>query len=224
MSFIAKAIRQVKGLFNDGLEAASDPGRSVRQIVRDLSEDIANAENAIAEVMAQQKLLEAKQEEAEHDKAQWHERARKAVLANREDLAKESLVKESEAERLASDYRASLSKLNPQVEALRKRLQEMKQQQQESAVESDVLQARSQAAKVSEKAAEIIGGVGNTDYSRQIDSLKDKVTKAEARAEAKLQLAGESNGKSLEQEIDRLDEAGSIEDKLAALRKEVGSP
>jgi phage shock protein A len=54
-------------------------------------------------------------------------------------------------------------------------------------------------------------------------SLKDKVTKTEARAEAKLQLAGESNGKSLEQEIDRLGEAGSLEDKLAALRKEVGS-
>jgi phage shock protein A len=224
MSFIEKTIRQVKGLFNDGLEAASDPGRTVRQIVRDLSEDIANTENAIAEVMAQQKLLEAKQEEAEHDKAQWHERARKAVLANREDLAKEALAKESEAEQLASDYRASLSKLNPQVEALRKRLQEMKHQQQETAVESDVLQARSQAAKASEKAAEIIGGIGNTDYSREIASLKDKVTKTEARAEAKLQLAGESNGKSLEQEIDRLGETGSIEDKLAALRKEVGSP
>jgi phage shock protein A len=224
MSFIQKAIRQVKGLFNDGLDAASDPSRTARQINRELGEDIANIENAIAEVMAQQKLLEAKRDDAEHDKAEWHERAKKAMLANREDLARESLTKEAEAERLANGYRDSLTKLSPQVDTLRNRLKELQRQQSESAVETDVLQARAEVAKASEKAAEIIGGIGNTDYKRELSSLKDKVTKAEARADAKLQLSGETSGRNVAEEIDRLGEAGSVEDKLAALRKEIEKP
>src|ERR1700735_3444902 len=53
MSLLNTVTRTLKGLLNDAADSVQDPSRDSRQIVRELDESIAKAENSLIEIQAQ---------------------------------------------------------------------------------------------------------------------------------------------------------------------------
>jgi Phage shock protein A (IM30), suppresses sigma54-dependent transcription len=126
MSFLENLMTQIKGALNDALDKASEPGRTARQVIRDLEEQIEKANASMVNVMAEYELLKQKKTQYEEEANEWHERAKKALQANREDLAKKALEQEEQAKKQADIYQKQIEALEPSINELKAKIQELK--------------------------------------------------------------------------------------------------
>jgi phage shock protein A len=72
MSLFDSISRTLKGLLNDAADSVQDPSRDSRQIVRELDDSIAKAENSLIEIQAQVATQQSKRDVAA-DKAKKYE-------------------------------------------------------------------------------------------------------------------------------------------------------
>ncbi len=221
MGFLENLITQVKGALNDALDKASEPGRTARQVVRDLEEQIDKANTGMVNVMAEYEVLKQKKAQLEEEAADWHEKAKKALAAGREDLAKKALEQEQEAQSQAQVYQKQIEALEPTINELKAKIQELKNKKQELESKADLLGTRYEVAKAQEKASEITTGIGDSHAKEKLDSVEDKVLKEEARAKAMKNIEESQTGEDIEKEFEALDKKSSVDDKLEALKKEM---
>jgi len=76
---------------NSLIEKAEDPEKLLRALIREMEDAGEEARSASAEVLAELSHLQRAGKELAVQQAQWRERAEKAVLENRDDLAREAL-------------------------------------------------------------------------------------------------------------------------------------
>jgi len=76
---------------NSLIEKAEDPEKLLRALIREMEDAGEEARAASAEVLAELSHLQRSGKELAAQQAQWRERAEKAVLENRDDLAREAL-------------------------------------------------------------------------------------------------------------------------------------
>jgi phage shock protein A len=222
MSFLENLMTQIKGALNDALDKASEPGRTARQVIRDLEEQIEKANASMVNVMAEYELLKQKKTQYEEEANEWHERAKKALQANREDLAKKALEQEEQAKKQADIYQKQIEALEPSINELKAKIQELKNKKQELESKADILSTRYEVAKAQEKASEITTGIGDSHAKEKLDSVEEKVLKEEAKAKAMKNIEDEQTGADIEKEFENLDKASTVDDKLEALKKEMG--
>src|SRR5438094_10631097 len=73
------------------LDQAEDPEKSFDQIIRDMADAIGQARGQVAEMIAQEKLLEADMARSQSLAREWGQKAELAVGRGADDLAKEAL-------------------------------------------------------------------------------------------------------------------------------------
>jgi phage shock protein A len=76
---------------NSLIEKAEDPEKLLRALIREMEDAGEEARSASAEVMAELSHLQRSGKELAVQQSQWRERAEKAVIENRDDLAREAL-------------------------------------------------------------------------------------------------------------------------------------
>jgi len=76
---------------NSLIEKAEDPEKLLRALIREMEDAGEEARSASAEVMAELSHLQRAGKELALQQSQWRERAEKAVVENRDDLAREAL-------------------------------------------------------------------------------------------------------------------------------------
>lgn len=218
-SIFARISRLFKASAHDALDNIEDPGAIARQMVRDLSAEIAKHEEAVASVVGDQKVLIKKRDEAVTEAAEWNGKAEQAVIAGRDDLATAALERAERAEKNATVYDKSLAHLSPRVDALKGKLAELRRQRDDADNEAEMLDARAKAANATSRAARILGGVGENPVD--FDSVRQRVDKIEAGAEALNELAEDKDGINIDAELAAL-KTTPVADRLAALKSKVG--
>ena len=91
MSLFDTISRTVRGLLNDAAESVQDPSRDARQIVRELDDSIAKAENSLIEIEAQVATQQSKHDAAAEKAKKYEEGAKRALQSGDEGLAREAL-------------------------------------------------------------------------------------------------------------------------------------
>ena len=108
---------------NDLLDHAEDPEAMLNQIIRDMDQAIIEARNRVADMIAEQKLLEGRLADAQQNSTQWERKAELAVGKNQDDLAREAL-------RRKNDYDEHVAIYQKQVDAQRTAVQKLKRRAQ----------------------------------------------------------------------------------------------
>lgn len=219
-SILTRLARFFKASAHDALDNIENPGANARQMVRELSQNIAKTEEACASVIGDQKLIERKRDTARVEAQQWNEKAEQAVKAQRDDLAKSALQRAGKAEKNLSAYDKALSTLAPRVEELKAKLAQLRDQRDDAENEVELLDARAKAANASSTASRILGGVGASPVD--FDSVRNRVNKLEADSEALAEVAADKNGLALESDFSSLGQS-SVDDRLAALKTRVSN-
>jgi phage shock protein A len=219
-SILTRLARFFKASAHDALDNIEDPGANARQMVRELSQNIAKTEEACASVIGDQKLIERKRDAASVESQQWNEKAAQAVQAERDDLARSALQRAEKAERNLAAYDKALTTLTPRVEELKSKLAELRDQRDEAENEVELLDARAKAAKASSTASRILGGVGASPVD--FDNVRNRVNKLEADSEALAEVAADKSSLGLDDEFAALGKS-SVDDKLAALKSGVNA-
>ncbi|EOA3865767.1 PspA/IM30 family protein [Shigella flexneri] len=219
-SILNRLARLFKARAHDALDNIEDPGAVARQMVRDLAAEIAKHEEAVASVIGDQKVLIKKRDDAKQEAADWNAKAEQAVRVGRDDLATSALERAARAETNGAAFDKSLSILSPRVDALKAKLADLRKKKDDADNEAELLDARAKAANATSRAARILGGVG--DNPVDFDSVRERVNKIEAGAEALDELADERSGGNIDAELAALT-AAPIADRLAALKTKVSS-
>jgi phage shock protein A len=218
MSILSRLVRVFKGVTNDALDTIEDPGSVARQMVRDLKASITQHEEATAKVSASQKVLQGRYDNATEEVAQWLKKARQAVQAQRDDLAQEALRRVGSAERSQANFKASLDILNPQVEALKLKLEELRTQHDDAENDAILFDARAKAAAASGEATRMLGSVGAAEIN--FDAVRNRVEQMEAGSAALEELSRDKNGTGVTAELNALG-VQSVEQRLQELKQEV---
>jgi phage shock protein A len=224
MSLLDSISRTVKGLLNDAADTVQDPSRDARQIVRELDDSIAKAENSLIEIEAQVATQQSKRDVAAEKAKKYEDGAKRALQSGDEALAREALGAQANAETERDALAAELVTLVPSVDHLKQQINDMRQRRNELNSRSNILQAKQQIATAKDVAATALGGIGGKNLSEDFQKLEDKVQLSNARSDARLNSADQKSGKALEDKLAALTRGPSVEDRLEALKKQINTP
>src|SRR5258708_7400647 len=81
---------------NDLISPAQHPGKKLNQLIVDMRSQLAKAKQQVASAIADEKRLAAQAEQEKKLAEEWEKRAELAVRENRDDLAKQALLRYNE--------------------------------------------------------------------------------------------------------------------------------
>lgn len=208
-----------KANVNDALDKAEDPEKMLKQMVIEMEESVNKATLAVANAIANEKSLEKKIEKERRNMEEWDNKARQALGAGREDLARAALERKVIAEKNFNDLQPIYLQARATTNKLREQLASLKTKLEEARARQSTLIARSQSAKAQKEIAKMMSGVGSDAFSK-FDKLEEKIEKTEAEASAFEQLSSESMG--LEEEFKMLSKSSSVDQQLLELKAKMG--
>lgn len=206
---------------NDLLDKAEDPVKMLNQFLRDMEEDIQEAETAVAKQIAIEKKFKQQYEEAQEMVQKREEQALKALESGNEDLARRALQDKKEHQTRFDEMKKQYDVAKENADRLRSQLSEMKDEFNKMKNKKDLLVARAEAAKAQKQINQAMSGFGTDNAAKGFDRMSEKVLQLEAEAEASNELR--SKGKSLDDELDSLGKNDGVDDELAALKAKLAA-
>lgn len=204
---------------NDLLDKAEDPVKMLNQFLRDMEEDIQEAESAVAKQIAIEKKFKQQYEEAEEMVQKRTEQAMKALEQGNEDLARRALEDKKEHQARYDEMKRQYGIAKANADKLRDQLSEMKDEYNKMKNKKDLLVARAEAAKAQKSINQAMSGFDSDGAAKGFDRMEEKVLQMEAEAQASGELR--NSRKSLDDELESLEKSGGVDDELAALKAQL---
>lgn len=216
---IFKRLRDVTmSNINSMIDKAEDPIKMTDQYIRDMKDDLDDAEKAVAAQIAIEKRFKALYEEQQELVDRRNEQAHTAAKAGNAELARRALEEKKVAEGKAAEYKTNYEQNKAAADNLRDKLDEMRKQLTELKNKRETLVARYNAAKAQTEINKAMSGIGSDTASEGLKRMEEKMLQMEARAEASNEMS--SGPKSLDREMEELGKNQELDDELAALMKQ----
>ena len=222
-TILGRIAQLAKANINALLDKAEDPQKMIDQLIRDYTNSIIEAENAIAQTLGNLRMAERDYEEdvkaaAASTKADSLRAAGDEAGADKWDnLAKVALGKQIQFENEVKTEEPALASQRDVAERLKSGLAQMKDKLSELKSRRDQLIAREKTAKAQAQVTEALGSINILDPTSELGRFEDRVRQQEALAQGKMELAASS----LDAQFAELQTDSSqveIEARLAALK------
>ncbi len=136
MASIFKRISDViSANLNDLIDRVEDPERMIKQIIREMEENISKAKEGVIEAIASEKQLQKDLEQHRRQSAEWQKKAEEALQGNKEELARAALIRKKEHDNIIKALEPSWEaakntseRLKTQLHALEAKLEEESEQ------------------------------------------------------------------------------------------------
>lgn len=218
MGILDRISNLVRANVNDLLDRAEDPEKMLEQFLRDMQQGIGTAKSQVAAMIAQEKELEADYEDNAKLAAEWGEKAKRAVAAGKDDLAREALRRKKDADENAAVYKQQLEIQKQTVEKLKSQLNQLESKYQTTVSQKESLIARQRRAEVQKNVAQqataTVSSLSPLDASSELDRMERKIRSNEAQAAAYQELGDNS----FDAQFQELDYDVDIEKELEALK------
>lgn len=218
MGIFDRVSNLVRANVNDLLDRAEDPEKMLEQIIRDMESGIGDARSQVAAMIAQEKELEADYEANAKLADEWGEKAKRAVAASKDDLAREALRRKKDADENANVYQQQLEIQKQTVSKLKSQLNQLEAKYQSTVSQKEALIARQRRAevqkKVNQQAAATVTSLSPLDGSAELDRIERKIRSNEAQAAAYEELGTDT----FDNQFRELDYDVDIEKELEALK------
>ncbi len=203
MALLERVSTLVKANLNDLIDKAEEPEKMIKQVILDMQNQLLQVKTQVAIAIADQHLLERKQQENEKKVSEWMRKAELAVTKKEDDLARAALHRVESYRELAESFGQQMTDQQAQVENLKTALRQLEQKLTEAQGKADLLIAQNRRARAVGKASDAKIASGNGSSAAAFDRMKHKVAQNSALSQAKSEIA-----------------ADDVEDRLAALEKE----
>ncbi|MDR6866413.1 phage shock protein A [Microbacterium resistens] len=221
----------MKANINSLLDSAEDPQKMLDQLVRDYTNNIADAESAIAETIGNLRLLERDHQEDVQSAAEW---GNKALAASRkadelrtsgnttdadkfDSLAKVALQRQIGSEKEARSAEPQIAQQTEIVDKLKGGLNGMKEKLEQLKGKRSELLARAKVAEAQTKVQDAVGSISVLDPTSELGRFEDKIRRQEAIAQGKAEIAASSLDAQFEG-LEDLGELTEVEARLAELK------
>ena len=230
-SIFGRIAQLTRANINSLLDQAEDPSKMLDQMVRDYTNSIAEAEEAVATTIGNLRLLEQDHAEDVAAAADWERKALAAsnkadelrssgntVDADKFDaLARVALGKQLQSEKEAKTAEPQIASQTDVVDKLKTGLGGMRSKLDQLAAKRDELNARSKTVEAQTKVADAVQSIDILDPTSEISRFEDKVRREEAKMLGRQELAASSLDAQFES-LDDLGEQTEVDARLAALK------
>jgi len=203
---------------NDALDKAENPEKMIKLMVVDMKESITKSTAALAQAMAHTKQMERKMNFHKQKAEEWNAKAKAALGAGKEDLARQALSKKSVEDTNAQQYEGMYNQSKATTDKLKKQLDSLKQKYDEAKAKESMPIARSKNADAQAEMAKNIGGFNENSFGN-FDKFEEKILAKESEAEAFTEMGAEDI--SLDEEFAELETNTAVDDDLAKLKAEM---
>ncbi|GAA5333988.1 MULTISPECIES: PspA/IM30 family protein [Thermus] len=218
MNLLDRLGRLIRANLNELLRRAEDPEKILEQALLDMKEALKEAREQVAAAMAEAKRLEREVESHEKEAALWEEKAKEALRASREDLAKEALRRRKRALDLAEGFKAQLAEHRALTERLMTQLKALEAKIDEAEARKKLLLARKKGVEAAEAVRRMESRLDSHPALEAFEEMEARILALEDRHEALKAL----DGQDLEKELAALSGEKELEEELLRLKRELG--
>ena len=222
-----------KSKANKALNKAEDPREVLDYSYEKQLELLQKVRRGVADVATSRKRIELQVQGLQKQEAKLEEQARAALAGNREDLAREALVRRSGLHQQIADLNAQLAQLQEQEEKLVVASQQLQSKVESFRTRKETIKATYSAAEAQTKINEAFAGISSElgDVGLAVQRAEDKTAEMQARAGAidELMASGaleDSTGTGKDNitlELERMASESEVEAQLAAMKMQLGS-
>ena len=207
---------------NDLIDKAEDPEKMVKQLIIEMDEQVEEATKALGQAMGSQKVAAMELADAKAQAADWNDKAKLALKAGNEDLAKKALDAKVGVDQQVEALQANYDVITENVDKLKSQVENLKMKLDEARSRQNVLIARSKMADAAQKTAVTISSATTDSAFAKLDAMERKIMEKEATAEAFATINSSEIIIDDEEEFKKLKHEADVNDQLAALKAELG--
>jgi phage shock protein A len=225
MGIFQKLSQLLRSNINDAIARAENPEKMLNQVLIDMREQLAKAKQEVAVAIADERKLRAQTEEEQKLANDWEHRAVLAVRENRDDLAKQALLRQQEHTERAIVLHDTWQKQNVETERLKEALRQLNDKIEEAKRKKNLLIAKQKRAQAQKRIHETMAGLSDRSAFETFDRMAEKIEETERRALAAAEVTETLGSDSLEREFAALKPASeNVEFRLLQLKERMGLP
>ncbi|MCX5376097.1 PspA/IM30 family protein [Streptomyces sp. NBC_00091] len=230
-TILGRVTQLAKANINALLDQAEDPQKMLDQLIRDYSQNISEAEQAVATTIGNLRMLEADHTEDVEAAAEW---GGKALAASRkadelrasgaaaeadrfDNLAKVALGRQMQSEKEAQTAEPVIAAQTEVVDKLKTGLNSMRDKLTELQGKRDELMSRAKTAQAQNTMLDAVKNINVLDPTSELSRFEEKIRREEAMVLGKHELAASSLDAQFES-LEDLGKTSELEARLAALK------
>jgi phage shock protein A len=230
-SILGRISQLLRANVNAALDSAEDPEKMLDQMIRDFTNNIAEAEEAVAQTVGNLRLMESDTEEARSTASEWGAKA--AAASSRADslrsngntaeadrfdaLARQALKMQIQYEEQVRSFESQTAAQAEVVDKLKSGLNGMRAKREELVSKRDELVARAKMAQATSQVQDAVRSVNIMDPTSEISRFEERIRREEARAVGMAEVASSSLEAQFADLEDLTDDV-EVEARLASLK------
>jgi phage shock protein A len=236
-SILGRIGQLVRANINGILDSAEDPEKMLDQLIRDFTNNIAEAEEAVAQTVGNLRLLEDDAKEAKEASAEWLGKAQaasdraetlrtqgNASEADRFDgLAKLALKRQISFDEQVKTFSTQIEQQQVLTDKLKDGLNKLRVKREELVQKRDELVSRAKMAQAQMQVQQTLKDVSVLDPTSELNRFEERIRRQEAQARG-MEEVGSSSLEDQFAELDAGEDELEVEARLAELKnKQLGS-
>lgn len=230
-SILGRIGQLVRANVNALLDSAEDPEKMLDQLIRDFTNNIAEAEEAVAQTVGNLRLVE---DDAREARETWREWGDKAVAASRradqlrsqgnaaeadrfDSLAKMAIARQLSFEEQVKTFDTQIAQQTELTDKLKDGLNKLRIKREELVQKRDELVSRAKMAQAQTQVQQAVRNVSVMDPTSDLNRFEERIRRQEAMARGMQEVAASS----LDEQFASLEDSGrelEIEARLAELK------
>jgi phage shock protein A len=219
MGLLERVGTLVRANLNDLVDRAENPSKMIKQVILDMENQLLQLKTQVAISIADQHMLEKREQENSEKAAEWLRKAELAVDKGQDDLARTALERQISADRTKASFHQQTEDQHAQVVTLKGALNKLEQKLAEAQAKSDMLIAQHRRARALGNASDAQMAIGGQSAVRTFERMTHKVRTEEAVSQAKAELIGDD----VEDRFAQLERDDEVSRRLAELKGKRGA-
>jgi phage shock protein A len=225
MGIFDRFSRLVRSNINDLISSAEDPEKMLNTLITDMNDQLIKAKQQVAVAIADERKLRDQFEKERQQAAEWEAKAELAVRSDRDDLAKQALLRQTEyAERSEAYFQEWQAQL-AQTEQLKVQLRDLADKIEEAKRKRNLLLAKQRRAEAQRRIQQTMSSLSEKSAFEAFARMEEKIETNVRMIAAEATIDQEFQGDKLESEFKQLARgagAGDADTRLLALKQKMG--
>jgi phage shock protein A len=215
----------IRSNINDLISSAENPEKMLNQIIIDMRGQLAKAKQQVAAAIADEKRLRDQADGEYKNARDWEQRAMLAVQQQRDDLAKQALVRYNEHFTYAQQLEATWETHRAETEKLKNSLRDLNDKIEEAKRKKNLLIARQKRAQAQQRIQETMSSMSESSAFEAFSRMEERIEQNERRLVASAEIEEEFTGDKLQHEFKRLEKTNAttnVDARLLELKQKMG--
>jgi len=211
MGIFDRIVQLWRATINDFISQAEEPEKMLTQIISDMRTQLVRAKQQVAAAIADEKRLEDQARLELKQAEDWERRAMLAVQENRDDLAKQALVRRAEHVSRGQQMQITWEAHKQETERLKNSLRELNDNIEEANRKKNLLLAKQRRAMATKRIADTMSRISEKSAFEAFARMEEKIDQNDRQVRASVEIDEEFSGDQLAKEFNRLESGATSE-------------